>query len=123
MRHLRDKRRCAYCGDDNASTVDHVVPTALYPPSKAESRVQRITVPACLSCNQSWMNDEVHFRNILQISGDPTPIVRELWEGTARRSFELIDGRKRARDMLDYVEEVETSRGRMHISSLRATRA
>ncbi len=111
MSHVTSNRRCAYCGSENASTDGHVPPTALYPPSKAASRVQRITVPACLPCNGSFTNDEVHFRNILQISGDPTPIVRELWEGKTRRSFEYVDGRRRARDMLDCVEEVETSRG------------
>lgn len=89
---MESKRRCAYCGSTNASTDDHVVPTALYPHSKAGSRVQRITVPACLPCNKSWADDEVHFRNMLLISGDPNPVVRELWEGKTSRSFTQVDG-------------------------------
>lgn len=110
---MTGKRRCAYCGSEDASTDDHVVPTTLYPPSKATSRVQRITVDACPACNKSWMDNEVHFRNILQISGEPTPVVRELWERKTRRSFSYVDGRRRARDMLDHVEEIDTAGGRV----------
>src|SRR5215470_12946304 len=54
-------KTCAYCGEP-ATTDDHVVPSALYPPSKNNSRVQRITVDACDRCNRDWSNDEAHFR-------------------------------------------------------------
>lgn len=98
------RRRCAYCGEPGASTKDHVVPRALYPhtkPSKAKPQVQRITVPACSSCNKSWSQDEPHFRDMLLLCGEhPSPIVRELWEGKTRRSFDQPDGRKRVRDLI-----------------------
>ncbi len=68
---------CAYCGG-KATTVDHVVPRKLYPPSKVVSRVQRITVPACSRCNNGWADDEPHFRTILLLAGEANPITREL---------------------------------------------
>lgn len=108
------ERRCAYCGSMHAPTDDHVVPSALYPPSKAMSRVQRITVDACLQCNKQWSNDEVHFRNMLLLSGEPTPTVRELWEGKTRRSFTYVDGRKRIRDLVAQLVPVQTPQGEGH---------
>jgi len=94
MNTTKPRKPCAYCGGD-ASTDDHVVPRALYPPSKAKSRIQRITIDACEACNNGWSNDEPHFRNVLLVAGDPNPAVRELWEGKARRSFTYVDGLKR----------------------------
>lgn len=70
---------CAYCGNGKSGTMDHVVPLALYPPSKATSKLQRITVPACQTCNGSWTDDEPHFRNMMLVAGETNPTVRELW--------------------------------------------
>ncbi len=97
------KRTCAYCGGV-ATTVDHVIPSCLYPPSKATSKVQRITVPACIPCNQSWVDDEPHFRSVLLMAGDATPVVRELWEGKTRRSFQQPDGERRLRDLAELLK-------------------
>ena len=91
MRTSKQKTRCAYCGEV-ASTDDHVVPRALYPPSKVTSRFQRITVDACQACNNGWSNDETHFRNVLLVAGDPNSAVRELWDGKTRRSFTYATG-------------------------------
>lgn len=107
-------RLCAYCGDA-ASTDDHVVPKALYPPSKASSRVQRITVPACEACNRSWSDDEVHFRNVLLIAGESNAPVRELWESKARRSFRYADGSRRLRDLATQMVAVHTKEGERHM--------
>ena len=84
------KKACAYCGE-LATTVDHVVPSALYPPSKAGSRVQRITVDACGRCNGGWSNDEAHFRNVLLMAAGPNPVTIELWRGPTARSFDQPD--------------------------------
>ena len=108
-----DERRCAYCGG-SAATVDHVVPRGLYPESKANSRVQRITVPACDACNRSWVDDEPHFRTILLIAGEPTAVVRELWEGKTRRSFLQPDGHRRRLDVARLMVPVQTPDGERH---------
>jgi hypothetical protein len=112
----QDARRdgCAYC-DSAASTVDHVVSRALYPPSKAAAPVPRITVPACAACNGGWANDEAHFRNVMLLSGPPTPAVQELWEGKVRRSFTYADGIKRARDLAELLVPVTTRDGSRHM--------
>ena len=93
------RKRCAYCGSAKATTVDHVIPRALYPESKRASRIQRITVPACEDCNGSWADDEPHFRYVLLMSGERTPVVDELWYGKARRGFEQVDGVRRLHDV------------------------
>jgi hypothetical protein len=111
MKSFKLEKRCAYCGTDDAPTVDHVIPRALYPPSKAASRFRRITVPACVACNNGWANDESHFRNMMLLSGEPTPAVRELWEGKTRRSFAAADGRKRLRDLMAQMVPVKTPEG------------
>jgi hypothetical protein len=49
------------------------------------------------------------------ISGEPTPIVRELWEGPAWRSFDYLDGRKRARDLAVQFVPIQTPHGPRHM--------
>jgi hypothetical protein len=105
---------CSYCGTPSAATVDHVVPSALYPPSKASSRVQRITVPACFPCNQGFARDEVQFRNVLLLCGH-TAVTREVWEGSTRRSFGYADGHKRLVDLAAQMVPVETPEGPRHM--------
>jgi hypothetical protein len=90
------KQPCAYCGNpSDKRDKEHVFPRNLYPISKASSKIQRLTIPACNKCNNSWSDDEVHFRNMLVIAGDPlSPAREELWKTTVDRSFELVDGFK-----------------------------
>lgn len=107
-------KRCAYC-DNDAATVDHVVPKSLYSPSLAPSKFQRITVEACHPCNNGWSNDEPHFRNVLLVSGNPNSAVRELWEGKTLRSFTYADGLKRVRDLAAQIVPVETPEGERHM--------
>jgi hypothetical protein len=109
-----ERHRCAYCVND-ATTMDHVVSKGLYPPSKASPTNQRITVPACESCNNGWSDDEVHFRNVMLVSGAPTAVVSELWEGKTRRSFAKSDGPKRARDLADQFQPVDAPEGERHL--------
>jgi hypothetical protein len=86
---------CAYCGCDGKSEREHVIPKCLYPESrgKSNSKIQRLTVPSCSSCNRAWSADEAHFRNILAIAGEGNEAVRELWTTTVRRGFhDDVDG-------------------------------
>jgi hypothetical protein len=77
--------------------------------------VQRITVPACIACNNQWSNDEAHFRNVLLLSGNKTSVVQELWEGKTRRSFGYVDGRKRLGDLVNQLVPVLTDSGPRHM--------
>jgi len=103
------KNPCAYCGNpSDKRDKEHVFPKSLYPPSKANSKVQRLTIPACNKCNNSWADDEAHFRNVLVVAGDPTsPAREELWKSTIDRSFGLIDGFKRMNDSLLQMKPVK----------------
>jgi hypothetical protein len=112
-RRLRNKH-CAYCGAPAPETVDHVIPNELYPPSKSKSTVQRLTVPACSKCNQSWSDDEPHFRTILALAGEPNTVVRELWEGKINRSLRDVDGPRRLEDVWNQMRPIETSAGLRH---------
>jgi hypothetical protein len=114
MNTSKRMKRCAYC-ESQASTVDHVIPKSLYPPSLSPSTFQRITVESCESCNNGWSNDEAYFRNILLLAGDPNSAVRELWEGKARRSFTYADGLKQARDLASQLVPIETPEGERHL--------
>jgi len=92
-------------------TDEHVVPKALYPASKANSRVQRITVPACETCNKSWCDDEPHFRNILLMAGTPNKVVKELWNDKALRSFTKKDGHRRKANVIAQLIRTQTPEG------------
>ena len=100
---------CAYCGKEGATDREHVIPKCLYPPSRSTSRVQRLTVPACRHCNNSWSSDEAHFRNVLMIAGEPNEAVREIWEGRVRRSFAQIDGRTRLTELVQQMVPVKVN--------------
>jgi hypothetical protein len=69
--------------------------------SKSGSRVQRLTIPSCNECNEGWSDDEVHFRNVLAVAGEPNEARRELWETTIHRSFNEKDGIRRVRDLVE----------------------
>ena len=98
---------CAYCGRGDASLErEHVISKCLYPPSKANSKVQRLTVPACRGCNGSWADDEAHFRNVLLVSGESNDPVTELWNGPAARGFRDVDGLRRLRDLASLLRPV-----------------
>ena len=108
-------KRCAYCGASGVKlTKDHVFPRCLYPASKRNSKVQRITVPACARCNGAFSDDEVQFRNVLLVSGEPNPIVRELWRTKALPSFDKPDGLRRVNDLLRQMRPVKTDQGDRH---------
>jgi len=104
--------RCAYCGKHVAKRdKEHVFPKCLYPPSKAKSKVQRLTIPSCRDCNDGWADDEAHFRNGLAVAGEPNAARRELWEANVLRSFDEIDGLRRACDVADRMKPVNTDAG------------
>ena len=105
---------CAYCGVENADTDDHVIPNSLYPPSKSNSKIQRLKVPACRTCNHSWSDDEPHFRTVLTLAGEPNQAVRELWNGKVNRSLRDIDGRRRFSDVWAQMQPIDTPEGERH---------
>ncbi len=96
-----NRQKCGYCGELTKVTKEHVFPSNLYPESKAESRVQRMTTWSCDPCNNGWSDDEAHFRNVLAVSGEITDPVRELWDGPIMRGFHERDGRRRVEDLFN----------------------
>lgn len=95
---MKKEKLCAYCGK-TASDREHVFPKCLYPASRSKSEIQRLTIPACNECNNSWSDDEAHFRNIMFLAGEPGGIANELWR-TVQRSLKEIDGRRRSKDIV-----------------------
>src|SRR6266478_6497891 len=99
--------KCAYCGVSGIKFErEHVVPSCLYPASKTGSKVQRITVPACPTCNRSWADDEAHFRTVVVLASEPNQASRDVWL-KAQRSFGQVDGQRRLRDLAKLLEPVE----------------
>jgi hypothetical protein len=108
---------CAYCGTlitKQEKDKEHVFPKCLYPPSKANSKVQRLRIPSCRACNKGWADDEAHFRNVLAIAGEPNASRRELWKTSIRRSFDKVDGIRRATDVIKQMKPIHTSQGIRH---------
>ncbi len=94
-------KTCGYCGRNTGprGEGEHVLPKCLYP-DFADPKIQRVKIPACPDCNDSWENDEAHFKTMLVMCGpDPTPARRQLWERSVR-SFERPDhGEKEVRSI------------------------
>lgn len=112
---MPSNKLCSYCGERLATDSEHVFPRNLYPASKSRSRVQRLTIPSCNECNKGWSDDEVHFRNILALAGEPNEARRELWETAIRRSFKKKDGIRRVRDLVEILHPVEIERNDRHM--------
>lgn len=113
-KHKHLAKRCVYCGRPNAKSVDHVVPRSLYPPSQPPGRFQRITVPACLECNNGFADDEVHFRNVVTLAGEATLPVQIIWREKVRPSFDQPDRARRLRELLAQIVPVSTPDGPRH---------
>ncbi len=93
-------RRCAYCGKVGKTTKEHVIPSCFYPPSRATSRVQRITIPACRPCNDGWADDEAHTKHVLLVAGESNAAVQELWPSAWRAMTIADDGQRRLLDLV-----------------------
>jgi len=104
---LEISKICSYCGERVATDKEHVFPKNLYPDTKAQSRIQRMTIPSCNICNNGWSDDEAHFRNILGVLEKPNKSQRELLESTIMRSFTKLDGARRIRDIVNSMHPVE----------------
>jgi hypothetical protein len=102
-----NRAMCGYCGQRVATDREHVFPRNLYPESKANSRVQRLTIPSCNICNNRSSDDEAHFRNILVLAGEPNKNCQELWETTVQRSFRQPDASRRIKDIDNVLRPVE----------------
>jgi NMD protein affecting ribosome stability and mRNA decay len=77
-------RLCSYCGVSPTTDMEHIVPRCFYPSSKATSTVQRVTIPACRSCNDGWADDEAHTKHVLLVAGESNAAVQELWPSAFR---------------------------------------
>ncbi|MGC2212808.1 MAG: hypothetical protein WA602_06380 [Silvibacterium sp.] len=103
----RTKGKCTYCGITGVKLGrDHVLPRSFYPDSLRGSQVQRITVPACTTCNGGWSDDEAHFRNVVLVAGPANDSVRELWQAKVVPSLDERDGRRRVLELLERTETV-----------------
>jgi hypothetical protein len=98
---MKRLRRCVYCGKIGQTTKEHVVPRCFYPPSKATSRVQRITIRACRPCNDGWADDEAHTKHVLLVAGEPNAAVQELWASALRAMTIHADGHRRLFDLAE----------------------
>ena len=102
------KKTCGYCGKILSNhDMEHVFPKCLYPASKKKSKIQRLTIPSCNTCNKGWSDDEAHFRNVLMLAGDPNPPRQEIWDGPVLRSFDQVDGTKRVNDLYKLMKPVK----------------
>lgn len=100
---------CAYCGVTVPKPDrEDVIPKSLYTLSKSKSKVQRIKVSSCNRCNNSFSDDEAHFRNIMTLAGKPGPITSELWV-KVERSLDKKDGKKRLIDIYRQMKPVDNS--------------
>lgn len=96
----KPKGTCASCGvGDIRLERGHILPRALYPESARTSALQLPTLRECSACNRGWSDDEVHFRSVLILAGEPNDPVRELWASKVERSFRELDGRRRLEDL------------------------
>jgi hypothetical protein len=64
VKKAKKVRECVFCGVPDPTTRDHVPPECLYPSPPPPNL---ITVPACRTCNESFMKDDEWLRLVLTI--------------------------------------------------------
>jgi len=108
------ENKCAYCGE-LAKTVDHIIPKNLYPMSIRKQNIQLLTVPSCYKCNAGFSDDEEHFRNIITVGGNNTPIVNELFWYKVYPSFSKRKSLRHLNQLLTDMNEINLQNGKRHI--------
>ena len=58
---------CAYCGNDNPKTKDHIPPKGVFAKPLPKDL---ITVPCCSKCHEGTSEDDLYFRTILLTSSN-----------------------------------------------------
>ena len=106
---------CAYCGDkcsSNPRTKGHVLQKSLFPKSGFE-KVQRITVPECISCKAIWEDSEDEFRSFIALAAaDVSSFAEQQWDGPISRAHNRKeDGAQRMQGILSRIIEKQTSNG------------
>ena len=103
----RRSKRCAYCGAEGRKlTRDHVFPRGLFPPATTALNIQRLTVGACELCNNSFSDDEAHFRSVVTVAGPVTESAARVFREKVIPSFDSQDGRRRLSDLMEITERV-----------------
>lgn len=86
-------QQCVYCGEVKETTKDHVIPKSLFTKPYPSNL---ITVPACLSCNNTKSLDDDLLRDMLTTDfiGSQSPIAQKIFEtkvmGSAARNSSLL---------------------------------
>ena len=79
------ERLCVYCGEQPATTLDHVPPKCMFPAPKPSNL---LTVPSCASCNEGAAKDEEWFRAaILWSPAGESEAGKALWKQTLARGY------------------------------------
>ena len=109
-RHTKHKLKfCAYCGGvirkpkknetlplSEKLEREHVIPDSIYPEVIRTTDLRLLTIDACGECNDSFVDDETDFRNLLPfVAGVPNAVAQSLFETTMRSLREQPDRRKR----------------------------
>ena len=103
----RSSKRCVYCeAESRKLTRDHVFPRGLFPPAENVRKVQRLTVAACELCNNSFSDDEAHFRFVIALAGPANESVTSVWRRKVAPSFDERNGRRRLRDVMALTEGI-----------------
>jgi len=93
MQQLSKPLVCGYCGKHiNGKRgvtweMEHVISDCLYPLTRSQKGVpsiNRMTIPACPDCNDSWQKDEAHFKTVMMLAGEPNAAIKNGWPKSRR---------------------------------------
>lgn len=86
---LREEGQCAYCGQHDMLTVDHVIPKCLFDGVTSGVPGDVPKVGACLKCNNAKSTDDTLLRDVLvrDLRLAEHPIAQTIRHGTHARSI------------------------------------
>lgn len=72
--------KCCYCGEENETTKEHVVPKGLF------IKDHKVVVPCCFECNNGKANDDEYFRLVFAVlkENDNHPVAQKVLEKVKR---------------------------------------
>lgn len=108
------KKACIYCGAE-ATTKDHIPPKSFFIKPAPNNL---ITVPSCLSCNNSFSNNEEYTRTILasalQDDGS-TKLAEDIWHDKVAKS--LLRNPKLLKQIYDGFRQVDAYYGPIYLGN------
>lgn len=92
------EKRCIYCNENLANTVDHIPPRCIF---SKPLPLNMITVPCCNVCNSKYALDDEYFMVVLTLIEDTT---KNIYKDYLFEKIQRMKLREQSRKLIEYIK-------------------